>query len=212
MNMKTTRKRIRRDGIRKSKRALPHGNGRQALLDAAARLFSTRGFAATSIRDIASEVGMLPGSVYYHFRSKEEIALTVHAAGVDHIRNAVAAELKNAPADPWGQLQAACVGHLNALLDGTDYAQVVTPHFARVLPAKLQSRLIAQRDDYEKLMHDLVAKLPLLSHVDRRYLRLALLGALNWVLTWYHPEGAAPATIAQKILDCFRYQLDANAR
>lgn len=205
-------KRVSKGASRKSKRSPPRDNGRQALLDAAARLFSSQGFAATSIRDIASEVGMLPGSVYYHFPSKEEILLTVHAAGVDHIRRAVAAELEVAPADAWERLEAACAAHLNALLDGTNYAQVVSPYFAHVLPAKLKRRLISQRDEYERLIHELVTNLPLPSQVDQRYFRLALLGALNWALIWYHPGGTTPTAIAHRILDCFRYQLDPNAR
>ena len=47
-------------------------NRRAALMEAAARQFLANGYAATSMRDIASEAGMQPGSIYYHFPSKEE--------------------------------------------------------------------------------------------------------------------------------------------
>ena len=44
-----------------------------AVLDAAARLFAERGYAAASMRDIAEASGMLPGSLYYHFAAKEDL-------------------------------------------------------------------------------------------------------------------------------------------
>ena len=62
--------------------------------------------------------------------------------------------------DPWERLEAACVAHLEALLEESDYAQVVI----RVQPADVPSvaaRLVALRDGYERLFVDLVAELPL---------------------------------------------------
>ncbi len=62
---------------------LPRSDNRQPeLLDAAAALFAQRGYAATSMRDIALAVKMLPGSMYYHFASKEELLVAVYEAGV----------------------------------------------------------------------------------------------------------------------------------
>lgn len=46
---------------------------RDQVLDAAGRLFVTRGFAATSTREIAEKVGIRQASLYYHFAGKDEI-------------------------------------------------------------------------------------------------------------------------------------------
>ena len=46
---------------------------RERILTVAARLFSEKGFNATSIRDIANELGVTKAALYYHFTSKEEI-------------------------------------------------------------------------------------------------------------------------------------------
>ena len=56
------------------------GNRRQDLLRAAARLFRTQGFAATSTRDIASAAGMHSGSPFYHFESKSALLYAVLSA------------------------------------------------------------------------------------------------------------------------------------
>jgi AcrR family transcriptional regulator len=50
---------------------------RQAILAAARRLFSTAGYAATSVTDIVSEAGTSVGLPYYHFGSKKSIFLTL---------------------------------------------------------------------------------------------------------------------------------------
>ena len=173
-------------------------NRRLLLLDVAARLFRTHGYHATSMRDIAGVVGMLPGSIYYHFPSKDELLLTVYEEGVrriaERVDNAVETQQQ-----PHARLRAACIAHLEMLLDQSDYAQVVL----RVLPddaGPLQQRLIALRDQYEGRFKRLVAELELPPHVDRRYFRLLLLGALNWAQTWYRPGGHPPRTIATELL------------
>ncbi|MFE0178867.1 ScbR family autoregulator-binding transcription factor [Streptomyces sp. NPDC059002] len=50
---------------------------RAAILRAAAKLFSEQGFAGTSLKDVAEELGMTKGAVYHHFTNKESIAVAV---------------------------------------------------------------------------------------------------------------------------------------
>lgn len=208
--MKKTSRAASKRKVAAVKKLMPD-NRRRALLDAAARHFGKRGFEATSIRDIAAAVGMLPGSLYYHFASKEALLLAVHQEGVEHIQQAVEAALRQAPANPWDRLEAACVAHLVALVGGNEYAQVVTPQFTRAMPAALSKRLIQQRDAYETIFADLVNALTIPRSANVRYLRLALLGSLNWTLTWYHAGADSPAHIAHQVLHLFRIRLDDNS-
>ena len=53
-------------------------NMREAILAAAEVLFSTNGFNAVSIRDIAQEAGANPGSVTYHFKTKDGLLLDIY--------------------------------------------------------------------------------------------------------------------------------------
>src|ERR1700753_1368051 len=48
-------------------------NRREVILDKAAQLFATKGVAATTVREIADSVGLLSGSLYHHFESKDAI-------------------------------------------------------------------------------------------------------------------------------------------
>jgi AcrR family transcriptional regulator len=177
-------------------------NRRQQLLDAAARLFRTHGYHATSMRDIAAAAGMLPGSIYYHFPSKDELLLTVYEEGVRRIAEAVDAAAAREK-HPRRRLEAACVAHLEMLLDQSDYAQVVL----RVLPddaTPVKPRLIALRDQYERRFKQLVAELDLPPRVDPHYFRLSLLGALNWSQAWYRPGRDSPRIIAKQLLRVFQ--------
>ena len=177
-------------------------NRRQPLLDAAAAIFRARGFHASSMRDIARAAGMLPGSVYYHFDSKEALLVAVYGEGVRRISAAVDAAVARS-AGATARLHAACRAHLEVLLDASDYAQVVI----RVLPEDVPAAaadLGAHRDGYEQRFRDLIDALALPADVDRGHLRRLLLGGLNWARHWYQPGRDTPARIADAMLACLR--------
>lgn len=177
-------------------------NRRQPLLDAAAAIFRARGFHASSMRDIARAAGMLPGSVYYHFDSKEALLVAVYGEGVRRISAAVDAAV--APcADATARLRAACRAHLEVLLDTSDYAQVVIRVLPEDVPA-VAADLGAHRDDYEQRFRDLIDALTLPADVDRGHLRRLLLGGLNWARHWYQPGRDTPTRIADAMLACLR--------
>jgi AcrR family transcriptional regulator len=172
------------------------------LLDAAARLFGERGFHGTTIRDVVRGVDMLPGSLYYHFAAKEDLLAAVYAEGVKRISQRVRAAIAKR-SDPWQRLTVACVAHLEALLAEGDYAQVVI----RVRPAdvsEVADTLTSLRDHYEAIFVELIDALPLRAGIDRRSLRLMLLGALNWSQTWYRPGRDDPRAVARHFVAMLR--------
>jgi AcrR family transcriptional regulator len=59
---------------------------RESILDAAATLFARKGISATTVREIADEVGMGSGSLYHHFESKEAIADEVISSYLEDLR------------------------------------------------------------------------------------------------------------------------------
>jgi len=189
----------------------PHADSRlPKVLDEAARLFCRQGFEGTSVRDIARAVGILPGSLYCHFATKEDLLAAVYVKGVEQISAAVAAAVEPHD-DPWERLEAACVAHLEAILRDDDYARVVV----RVRPADsaaANTRLIELRDRYEAQFAALIKALPLPRRTDRRVLRLMLLGAMNWAQFWYRPGGSAtPRSLARQFTALIRQGLEIPA-
>ncbi|HVE50414.1 MAG TPA: TetR/AcrR family transcriptional regulator [Casimicrobiaceae bacterium] len=187
--------------------ATPRSDNRlPQILDAAARLFSEKGYGYTSMRDIAAIAGMLPGSLYYHFASKEALLVAVYAEGVRRIKDAVKAVIA-ADTDPWVQLENVCAAHLEALLEDSDYGQVVI----RVRPddaPEAATRLIALRDEYEETFAQAIRALPLPPRTDRRVLKLMLLGALNWSQTWYRPGRESPQLLARRFVGLLKDPLE----
>ena len=188
------------------------GNSRlPQLLDEAARAFASRGFAAASVREIVGPIGMLPGSLYCHFPTKEALLVAVYKEGVERISAAVDAAVAKL-SEPWARLEAGCVAHLASLLDQTDYSQVVIRVRPSDAPAAAEE-LVQLRDSYEKRFARLVAALPLARPTDRSTLRLMLMGALNWSQTWYREDGGlAPDRIARRFVALLKANLAAIAK
>jgi TetR/AcrR family transcriptional regulator, cholesterol catabolism regulator len=156
---------------------------RERILAVAAEWFGSHGYAATSIRDIARDVGVTVGAIYVHFPSKDRLLVAVYEEGVRRIGEAVdaaMAETKGA----WERLEAAARAHLAALLDNAGFARVIV----RVVPGDVPEAardLRRLRHGYEGRFRNVMDELELAPGVDRTLLRLQLLGALNATQTWF---------------------------
>ena len=182
-------------------------NRRALLLETAAGFFVRKGFKGTSIRDIARATGMLPGSLYYHFLSKEALLVAVFEEGVRRIENSVDEALSSCRGDAWARLQAACEAHLVTLLGGTDFAHVVV----RVLPHDApgaEEDLVALRNAYEARFIALVQALPLPANTDPSLFRLMLIGAMNYAPHWYREGQETPANLARLFISNLRCAQD----
>jgi len=175
---------------------------RQLLLDEAAALFCLKGYEGTSIRDIAAAVGMLPGSIYCHFPSKEELLLAVFEEGVARITEKVRAAI-NGVEEPWACLEAACAAHLETILDQSVYAKVIVRVQPRDVPG-VSGRLVSLRDGYEQLFRRLIDTLPIAPEGDPLIFRMLLLGGMNWTQNWYQSDKISPSEIAGKFVQVLR--------
>ena len=99
---------------------------------------------------------MLPGSLYYHFATKEALLAAVYAEGVRRISAAVTAAVAG-KRDPWERLEAACIAHLEALLRGERLCAGRDPRAARRTRRRSPRSSIELRDGYERLFVELVA-------------------------------------------------------
>jgi len=184
---------------------------REELIDMAARLFGARGYHNTSMRDIAAAFGILHGSIYHHFGSKDELFISVYESGI----SAFILDVQNAVApltDPWERLEAACVAHLQALLTRDSPAATILADWSSAYSESMRTALVRERDRYESVFEELTDAVELPLGIRRRYFRLGLLGALNGALNWYHPGRDSPAAVARHIFGLFRMPAPAAAR
>lgn len=173
------------------------------ILGAAADLFVRHGYGGTSIRDIAQRVGLLPGSVYHHFPSKEDLFVAIHREGfrqlVNRSENAIRTE-----SDPWQRLELACAVHIDSAVAGDAIARITAIGLFAIHEDRLQKRLERDRKNYDQKLRKLVADLDLPTATNRSVFRLALLGALNWTLIWYRAGKTTPKQIAHELILIFR--------
>lgn len=170
---------------------------RQAVLDAAARLFARRGYAGTNLSDIAAEAGIKTGSLYYHFSSKDELVTEVLQFGTahshEHARAAVHALGPRSRAID--RLRAAIEAHLDSLHHLGDYA-LAGLRIVEQAPQPIRRNQYANQRRYGEYWQALLE----LAHeegvlpagVDLLALRLFLFDAMNGTVTW--PASARRST------------------
>ena len=166
------------------------GNRRQALISAAAQLFKLKGYDATSTREIATKVGMQPGSPFYHFGNKQDLLLAVMVEGMKQAiaRQQALAVPASKPTDR-ESLRSLIRHHFDVLLGpDSDFIPVMLYEWRSLAPT--QRKTITQlKDSYE------AAWIPVLQALhDKGQLqapvglaRLMIFGALNWSVQWYEP-------------------------
>ncbi len=177
-------------------------NKRQQILEAAARQFSAFGFQGANMRDVAAEAGVLAGSIYYHFPSKEALFIAVHAAAVDMMTVAVRLAVEGFT-DPWQRLEEAAAAHCQALNGTNAFMGVIAPIFPPIA-AEVRAQLTAQRDTYESMFSNLIEEINIPHSVDAKIFRLHLLGALNATKFWYRPGRHQPAEIGRQLVRMLR--------
>ena len=165
-------------------------SARGRLLVAAARLFKHKGYERTTVRDLASEIGIQSGSLFHHYKSKEAILLAVMEETIVLNTALMQAALSQA-ADPREKLLALIRCELQSILGETGEAMSVLVYEWRSLKPDSQAHILALRDQYEQLWLDTLeqARQQGMVKTDPFVLRRFLTGALSWTTNWYKPQG-----------------------
>ncbi|KJV33411.1 TetR family transcriptional regulator [Aquitalea magnusonii] len=169
----------------------PEENSRRMeLVRAAAKLFRDQGYERTTVRDLGNAVGLQSGSLFYHFRTKEEILVAVMALGITATTEQLSEAIARARS-PRDKLSALFHVHLNSLLGDNQAALEVMLYEWRSVSAAAKPGLIVLRDRYEALWQEVLDEAAAAGLVkqDTRLLRRTLLGSLHWSVQWYKSEG-----------------------
>ena len=163
---------------------------RDDILDAAAQVFRQKGFHGASMSDIAASVNVQKASLYHHVSSKQEILLALLDRALimltEHIAGVAAQTI---PADQ--KLRQMIHAYLSALADNGDLTAVLLFEH-RSLDKKSHARHVPQRDKFEGLWRDVLnegVREKVFKCRDTGMAVRALMGVMNWTLTWYRPDG-----------------------
>ncbi|OGX84643.1 TetR/AcrR family transcriptional regulator [Hymenobacter glacialis] len=178
---------------------------RKAQIDrTATALFRARGFAATSMRELATELGLEAGSLYSHIKSKEEILHRVCFGLAEEFFAGFAAATAQNSAPVATQLRQAIEAHVRVLTRDSA-ASAVFLHEWRHLSEPARTEFLALRDRYEVAFRTLIQRglaQGELHAPDAAFAALTLLASLNWLPAWYRPDGnLTPDEIAHRLAE-----------
>ena len=178
---------------------------RQQIEDAASALFRDRGYAATSVRDIAQALNLQGGSLYAHMASKEDVLWSIVSRAADRF-NAEVAPLAAATTPPPQRLRDMIRGHV-AVVTSSQKDAAVFLHEWRFLSTDRREQMAARRDAYEALFRAAISDgihAGYFQPVDVKMAAMAILSALNGIATWYRADGLlSPDEIANSFADLF---------
>jgi AcrR family transcriptional regulator len=168
---------------------------REEVLDAAAEAFIARGYAATSIDDVADRLGCTKGRVYHYFRTKGELFLGVHHKALDLAMAEIAPIMEQeGPASK--RLFDMCVAHARLMIEKTSFMRLAAQHAEMNLATEGRTRedavleIFALRRSYEGFFEKVIQQgvtAGEFRQVDAALMARAALGTLNWMSVWYQP-------------------------
>ena len=162
----------------------------QEIVDTAAELFHRKGYAATTLQDIADAVGILKGSLYYYIDGKEDllyrITIAIHADA--HANLDAARATPGLAAD---RLRALVEGHVRSFGRRLTWIRVFYTEYASLADER-RHHIMQERRDYEAFVQDLLLEGrrdgSLASDLEPWIVGNAVLTMVNTVYLWYRPQ------------------------
>lgn len=163
---------------------------RGRVLRAAAYLFCSQGYERTTVRDLARVVGIQSGSLFHHFKTKEDILYGVmeEAIRYNHARMEEAVAKGQTPRD---KLRGLIRCELESINGDTGDAMSVLVYEWNALSPDNQKPLLAMRARYEALWENALAEARCqgLTEHDPFIVRRLVGGAISWTRMWYKRNG-----------------------
>ena len=184
-------------------RELRFAEKKEGILNTAAEIFARKGYEKTTLEEIAAELKMTKGSLYYYFRGKEDILfqslLIAHRLANDVLRK-IAAKKGLSPKE---KLSLAIKEHVKVLTKKFVYATLRQQDL--LLPGKLRDAVMAERDRFQNTFMRIIREGiedGSFRQADRKMISFAILGSVNWVARWYSPNGPlSPEEIGNALAD-----------
>jgi AcrR family transcriptional regulator len=169
---------------------------RRDILLAAARVFARDGYANATLDDVAAQMGVTKGVIYYYFRSKEDIFTEIRATAIrEAIERLEAIVARGDP--PEVTLRAAIRDLVSHIFDDLDrFANVLRAGSRLSEESHEQIRSLQRR--YERLLRGIVEqgiRSGALIDLDPTLMTFTMLRAVLGVPDWYSPEGRLPPDV-----------------
>ena len=177
-----------RKGTRGAKQTKP-ATRLEEVLQSAANIFFAKGFHATSIEDVARDVGMLKGSLYYYIKSKDDLLFQLLLAGIED-GDAYIAQQIDTEGDPLEQLERAIRAQIDYIIQKRVQFGLFLHEFDS-LSGKRQHKLISVMSRYNSRFVELVRRGQDQGKIiegEPWIIVNGILGMCNWLYRWYDTD------------------------
>lgn len=185
---------------------------KNAVLKTAATAFNRRGFANTSMDDVAAALGVSKPALYQYFKSKQEILYECHLLAIKHGEAGVA-EARSLKGTGFEKVLAYLRRYMRGFFDELggfavllDVHSLSDEHIEEVL-----GRRKAITDAVERLVKSGI-KDGSIAECDAKLAALFAFGVINWISVWYRPGGPrTPEEIIESFTVLFRRGMQSMA-
>lgn len=159
---------------------------KENITNAAAQHFRKKGYAATTMTEIADSVGIKAASIYNHFSSKQEILNLL----LQHIADQFVQGLKHiddSSLNAKEKIDALISLHVKMAVEKTDTVALIVSEWVHLEESSKQTYL-KKRDLYEKTFRKILERGKsngLLKKLDTEIMLFSLLSTLRWLYSWY---------------------------
>jgi TetR/AcrR family transcriptional regulator, cholesterol catabolism regulator len=169
---------------------------RQRILEGAVAVFSSRGYRAASMNDVAARVGLSKPALYHYVRTKEDLLVAVYEEVLDESLRSAQRIVAEAPSTREA-VRRLIVERVRYTCEHRDLLTICF-HEESALPEELAEPILERRRVFERVVRDAVE-----AHLAEtgRTLPMSVgtyvstcLGAANWTYKWFDPSGPRSAT------------------
>lgn len=165
-------------------------NKQAEIVQAAIRLFQQKGYHATSMQDLADEVGLQKGSLYHYIAGKEDLLVVIIHGALSQY-NARLTEIQGLDLPVRQRLEMAVRDHLKGIAENLGMLTIFLRESYALNPE--QQRLIGEESSrYNRMFEALFAegaRSGEMRDLDPKLATRVVLGACNWFYRWYRPDG-----------------------
>jgi AcrR family transcriptional regulator len=157
---------------------------------AAARIFSDKGFHATSINEVADAVHLTKAGLYYYIKGKQDLLFRIMQFAMDTLEQEVVAVAKE-EADLTDRLRTIVGRYTRLIIEGRNELTILVNEIEGLSSDQRDEIVTRQREfmRFIRLTLDALAKVGKLNEVDSTVGAYGLSGMIRWVSRWYRPGG-----------------------
>jgi AcrR family transcriptional regulator len=164
------------------------------ILEASARLFREKGYRATTMGDIADELGITKPALYYYIKTKHDLLYEICKSAIQQLMDGVR-KINESEASPEEKLHDLITWHVNMFSENGDIINVYLADEGE-LPSKKKAYIRSLSREYELIYRHVVEQAveqKTFREIDVPMAVRAISGMCNWLSSWYKPDGRQSA-------------------